>query len=135
VSRATTPQPKKDPKTGTWYFVFDSQYPKPDGSRRQILRRGFPTKTVAKTELRRLMDEDRPSGELTVGQVLDRFVLSKERAGRAPNTVDQYRWAAGHIKERWGGWPAEKLIGDHLDQAYSDWLGSRPVVWCRSRPV
>jgi integrase len=124
VSRATAPQPKKDPKTGTWWWVFDSQFPRPDGSRRQVKRRGFPTRAVAKAELQKAMAEDRPPSDLTVAQVLDRFVASKEKAGRAPNTIVSYKGAAARAKEKWGEWPAEMLTGDHLDASYTEWLAS-----------
>jgi integrase len=122
--RAAAPEPKKDRVTRLWWFVFDSQYPRPDGSRRQIKRRGFTTLKEANKELKRLMAEDRPAGELTVDQVLDRFVASKVRAGRAPNTINGYRHASARVKEKWGGWLAEMLTGDHLDQAYTEWLAT-----------
>jgi len=121
--RAAAAAPKKA-ADGTWHFVFDSAYRRPDGSRRQIRRRGFPTRKAATDELRRLRDEDRPPGDLTVGDVLDRFVLAKERQGRAPNTLAMYRWAVDRVKAKWGGWRAEDLLGSHLDRAYSDWLAS-----------
>jgi integrase len=121
MARATAPAPRKA-ADGTWGFVFDSAHPRPDGSRRQVRRRGFPTQKAAKAELKRLLDEDRPPGDLTVGDVLDRFVLAKERQGRAPNTLAMYRWAVERVKARWGGWPAEELLGSHLDEAYSEWL-------------
>lgn len=124
MSRATAPQPKKDPKTGTWWWVFDSQFPRPDGSRRQIKRRGFPTRAAAKAELLKAIAEDRPPSDLTVAQVLDRFVTTKEKAGRAPNTIVSYKGAAARAKEKWGEWPAEMLTGDHLDAAYTEWLAS-----------
>jgi integrase len=56
--------------------------------------------------------------------VLDRFITSKVKAKRAPNTINGYRNAAARAKGRWGGWPAETLTGDHLDDAYADWLVS-----------
>jgi hypothetical protein len=62
MSRASAPTPKRDRKTGLWYFVFDSKHPKPDGSRRQIFRRGFKTLAIAKAELKQALAEDRPSG-------------------------------------------------------------------------
>jgi integrase len=123
VRRAGAPVPKKT-QDGTWGFVFDSRFPKPDGSRRQIRRRGFATQKAAKAAMQRLLEEDRPAGDLTVGDVLDRFVLAKERQGRAPNTLAMYRWAVDRLKARWGGWSAEDLLGQHLDEAYTGWLSS-----------
>ncbi len=43
--RATMSSPRKDPTRGTWYFVED--LPSPNGKRRQVKRRGFPTKKAA----------------------------------------------------------------------------------------
>ena len=40
---------------------------------------------------------------LTVGGVLDRFVKAKELAGKAPATIEQYRWASGIAKGAVGG--------------------------------
>lgn len=129
TKRATVATPKKA-QDGTWYFVFDSAFPKPDGSRRQIKRRGFATRGAAQTELDRLRREDRPVDldGTTVGAILDQFVRTKTIAGKAPSTVEHYRWAAEHAKSRWGGWAAEDLTGDLLDAAYIEWLaGGRRV--------
>jgi hypothetical protein len=50
TTRSTAPAPKKDPKTGTWHFVFDSIHPNPDGFRRQEYRRGFAKQAQAAAE-------------------------------------------------------------------------------------
>lgn len=123
MKRATAPTPKKA-TDGTWWFVFDSSHPRPDGSRRQVKRRGFATKGAAQDELDRLRREDRPPDVdgLTVGFVLDQFIRTKELAGKAPGTVEHYRWAAEHAKARWGGWRAEDLTDEQLDAAYLEWL-------------
>jgi hypothetical protein len=47
---ATSAAPKKDPRTGSWYFVVDGGVDQ-DGKRRQVFRRGFPTKAAAQAEL------------------------------------------------------------------------------------
>lgn len=126
--RASAPTPKKRIKNGkwdgTWYFVFDSKHPKPDGSRRQVYRSGFATRDACKQELKKALDEDRPASTLTVGAVLDRFVKSKVKAGRASSTIRGYQDAAARAKEKWDGWAAELLTGDHLDDAYTEWLTS-----------
>lgn len=123
MTRATAPTPRKA-ANGTWGFVFDSVHPKPDGSRRQVLRRGFATKGEAQAELDRLRREDRPLDVegLTVGLVLDQFIRTKTLAGKAPGTIDHYRWAAEHAKALWGGWPAADLTDEQLDAAYLAWL-------------
>src|ERR1035437_5925029 len=88
--RSATAVPKKDPKTGTWSFNFNSVHPNPDGSRRQIHRRGFATRGAAKAELDRLRDEDvelysPKAGTLTVKDVVDSFLRAKGLAGRSAN--------------------------------------------------
>lgn len=129
MGRATVATPKKD-SNGKWGFVFDSAHLNPDGSRRQIRRRGFATRGDAQAELDRLRSEDRPAEHdgLTVAVVLEQFVRTKQLAGKAPATVEHYRWAAEHVKGRWGGWSAEALTAEQLDIAYLDWLdGGRKV--------
>lgn len=120
--------PRKDEVRGTWYFVFNSTHPNPDGSRRQVKRRGFTSKKAAQAA----MDQERRTdasllprtedGVLTVAGVLSQFVRTKRLAGRAPNTIAFYEWAAGLAVARWGGWAAERLSTDDLDAAYLDML-------------
>jgi integrase len=121
------PGPHKDSASGTWSFVFDSVHPTPSGGRRQIRRRGFLTKKAAQAA----MDQERQNdaalapgtgGVLTVAMVLEQFIRTKQLAGRAPNTIEFYRWAAGLASARWGGWRADRLTGDDLDAAYLDML-------------
>ncbi len=64
----------------------------------------------------------REGDELTVSNVLADFVRTKRLAGKAPNTVAQYEWAAGIANARWGGWPASKLTNELLDAAYEEML-------------
>jgi integrase len=122
MSRSSASTPKKDPVRGTWGWMFESVHPRPDGSRRQIHRRGFVTKTAAQAALDRARREDMAliasDGGLTVKDVFDDFVRTKKLAGRAPNTIAQYEWAAGLAAQRWGGWPAQKLTAELLDAAY-----------------
>lgn len=135
MKRATASTPNKDVRTGTWGFVFDSAHPRPDGSRRQVRRRGFPTRTEAVATLDRLRREDLPANadDMTVGTVLDQFIRTKQLAGKAPGTVEHYRWASQHPKLRWGGWPAEQLTSDLLDAAYLEWLTTGRRVYHRGK--
>lgn len=137
-NRGAAPSPKRDLKTGTWRFVFDSVHPNPDGSRRQVYRRGFAKRSDAKTELDRLQREDAEliaplDGTLTVGMVLEQFVRGRKLAGKAPNTIAQYEWAASQAKARWEGWAADKLTGDHLEDAYAEMLISGRRQWHRGK--
>jgi integrase len=138
TTRSTAPSPKRDPNTGTWRFVFDSIHPNPDGSRRQVYRRGFAKRAEAKAELNRLRHEDAEliapaDGTLTVGMVLDSFIRAKRLAGKARNTVAQYEWAADQAKARWGGWAADKLTQDHLEGAYAEMLVGGRRQWHRGQ--
>jgi integrase len=111
----------QDPN-GTWGFVFTSRYPRPDGGRRQIRKRGFPTMAKAVAARDRARRDETPGTAGTVGDVLDQFIRTKRLAGRAPATIQQYEWAAGLAKARWGTWPAERLTADDLDDAYLEML-------------
>ena len=125
--RSTAPAPRKDPRRpGEWMFTFDSVHPTTSGGRRQVQRRGFKTKQAAQEALDEARRQDRVyeprDGELTVGEVFADFIRSKRLAGKAPNTVAQYQWAAGIARDRWGGWPASKLSSELLDTAYEEML-------------
>jgi len=135
TARATVAAPRKDTVSGKWGFIFDSAHLNPDGSRRQIRRRGFDTKAAAQAELDRLRREDRPPEHdgLSVGNVLDGFIRTKRIAGRAPGTVEFYEWAAEHAKARWGGWPADQLTAERLDEAYAEWLAGGRKVHMRGK--
>src|ERR1700683_4924161 len=128
--RSTAATPKKDPRRpGEWLFVFDSVHPTASGGRRQVYRRGFKTKAAAQEALDKARRHDKTHGpsagdELTVTDVLADFVRTKRLAGKAPNTVAQYEWAAGLAKARWGGWPADSLTSEVLDAAYEEMLRS-----------
>lgn len=126
MSRSSTASPRRDTVTGLWGFAFDSEHPGPEGRRRQVRRRGFPTKAAARAELDRLRADDRLVSShvdnLTVADVLNQFVTAKAIGGRAPGTVEQYRWAAARACEEWGTWPAARLTGNHLEVAYLGWM-------------
>ncbi len=138
TARSTNPEPKKDAKTGTWTFRFDGVHPNPDGSRRQIRRRGFLTLKEAKSALDQLQREDAnlsPSAVagMTVAAVMGSFVRSKQLAGKAPGTIAQYEWASRIVGERWAGWEASRLTGDHLEQAYAEMLKGGRRQWHRGK--
>ena len=128
TNRARAPQPKKDGR-GKWQFVFDSQHPNADGSRRQIRRGGFATERVARVALKAELERDAAllirDDRLTVTSVLDQFVLSKRLAAKAPATVAQYEWAATHAAKRLGSLSADELTHNHLDKLYAELLKTR----------
>ena len=82
MNRNSTAAPRKDPKTGAWFFVVDVGS-SPDGKRRQVFRRGFATKRQAQEELDKVRGQGRtnryvPPAKLTVpesvAKVFDRRV-------------------------------------------------------------
>ena len=56
--RAGSATPRRDTDTGRWYFVVDGGVDQ-DGKRRQVKRRGFPTKVAAQEELDRVRSQAR----------------------------------------------------------------------------
>jgi integrase len=137
-SRSAAAAPKRNPKTGTWGWIFDSVHPNPDGTRRQIRRRGFEKLSDAKDELDRALKEDAElyapvSKGLAVTSVVEAFIRAKELAGLSANTLAQYKWAGKIITDRWGGWSAEKLTGDHLELAYAEMLKGGRRQWKRGK--
>jgi len=58
LDRNATAAPRKDPRTGKWWFIVDTGIGA-DGKRHQAKRRGFATKNAANeklTEIRRSVD-------------------------------------------------------------------------------
>jgi integrase len=99
---------KRDPKYGTWGFVVD--LPSPDGKRRQVRRRGFPTSKVANDALHEMLEASRAGlpvearGGMTVGDYLTgRWLPSLPGQDLRPTTIDSYqRIAANHLLPRLG---------------------------------
>jgi integrase len=87
--------PRKDPIRGTWYFV--EEVPSPNRKRRQVKRRGFPTKKaaeharrefLARSEHGTLVDPSR----LTVGQYLnDQWLPALAGRNLRPTTLYGYQ--------------------------------------------
>lgn len=107
--------------------MFDSIHPRPDGRRRQIKRTGFATRAACKAALDAQIEEDRTGpaqydGPITVEQVLAQYARSKRLAGRSEATLNQIDWASKRINALWGGWPAQRLTTDHIEEAYADLL-------------
>lgn len=50
-------EPKKDPKTGKWFFVVDVGTDPATGKRKQARRKGFATKKEASEEMRKLLND------------------------------------------------------------------------------
>jgi integrase len=99
---------KRDPKTGTWFFVADLP---PKGSKRQqARRRGFPTSKAANDALHELLEAARSGlpagarGGVTVGGYLTgRWLPALKGRGLRPTTLDSYQHiTANHLMPRLG---------------------------------
>ena len=85
---------RKDPERGTWSFTID--VPGVSGNRRQIKRRGFPTKKAANAAMVEVLGEVRQGvfvapSRLTTGAYLRSWLDQLPSTGRRPTTVAGYR--------------------------------------------
>ncbi|MBS1836220.1 MAG: site-specific integrase [Actinobacteria bacterium] len=129
MQRSANGGPKQDETTGTWGFVFDAGPGYDTGGnwrqRRQVRRRGFPTRKAARLELDRLR-HDVHTGGLTLGP--DPTVASwlttwlDSLPGRLkPATVDFYRRTARlHIIPKVGDMRLSQVNAVVLNRLYSD---------------
>lgn len=113
----------RDPDRGTWYFVVD--VPGPDGRRRQIKRRGFPTKKAAAAAERDVVQSSTVGRRVTPSRitvatfVTQRWLPAMEADPRLkPTTKAGYRNAAKHLIRGLGGIRLDTLAGDDLDRLY-----------------
>lgn len=103
----TTAAPKKDPTTGTWSFVVDVGAV-PDGRRRQVRRRGFPTKPAAQEALDQLRAQARtrsyvPPARVSAKDYFDAWTTGLPARGIRPSTVDSYRRCSPTSRQPSGG--------------------------------
>lgn len=128
MSRNSAAAPRKDPKTGTWFFVVDVG-PGPGGKRRQVYRRGFATKRLAQEELDKIRDQGRTNRyvapvRLTVKDYLEQWVAGLPTTGLRPSTVDGYRRNMNYVIPVLGGRRLDSITPLDLDQLYSQLLVS-----------
>ena len=124
MTRNSAASPRKDRKTGTWFFVVDVGL-KPDGTRRQAYRRGFRTKTEAQEELDRLRG-DRRDGTFvspvrqTFGDFLKSDWLPTIQRELARSTWEDYdRKVRNHVIPHLGGIPIQALDAIALNRFYT----------------
>jgi integrase len=119
--------PRKDPKSGTWWFVVDLP-PRADSQRRQAKRRGFRTKAEAQAALDELRVSTRRGmyvapARQTVGEFLTRDWLPAIRATVEPSTHESYtRYLRLHVIPRIGGIGLQQLDAGALNKFYADLL-------------
>jgi len=127
TDRNTTAAPRKDPKTGTWWFVVDCGVG-PDGKRRQAKRRGFPTKKLAQEELDKLRRDVTTKtyvapAEQTLAEYLEKWLEGLTTRLR-PSTVDGYRRCMKYVTPALGGRRLDHPTPKDLDQLYAELLKS-----------
>jgi integrase len=127
VSRNSAAAPRKDPKTGTWFFVVDVGM-KTAGTRRQAYRRGFRTKAEAQEELDRFRG-DRRDGTFvsplrqTFGDFLTNDWLPTIQRELARSTWEDYeRKVRNHVLPHLGRIPIQALDAVALNHFYTHLL-------------
>jgi hypothetical protein len=106
---------------GSWYYVADLP-PAPDGLRRQDKRGGFATKAAAEQALAAVLDEASRGlaahdGGHHLGDYLDGWLETKERAGLRGNTLVVYRHHVEHfLKPHLGALRLRDLRPTHVEQ-------------------
>ena len=113
---------------GTWSFVVDVAGR--SGRRRQLRRRGFPTRREAQAALTELLADLQRSTfvkpkKLTVGDYLQGWMDALEFSGRAEATVSSYRHTLRlHVIPRLGEGRLQELGAVDLDGLYRHVLES-----------
>ena len=121
--RSVSATPKKDPKSGTWYFMVDAGVDG-DGRRRQVHRRGFRTRADAEEELDTVRGQARtssytPPTKLTVASYLERWIAGLPATGLRPSTIDGYRRNMDYVIPVLGARRLDSLTALDLDQLYA----------------
>lgn len=127
MSRNSAASPRKDTKTGTWFFVVDVGI-RADGSRKQAYRRGFRTKAEAQEELDRLRG-DRRDGTFvnplrqTFGDFLTNDWLPTVQRELARSTWEDYeRKVRNHVVPQLGRIQIQALDAIALNRFYTHLL-------------
>lgn len=119
--------PRKDPTSGTWWFVVDLPAGG-DGRRRQAKRRGFKTKAEAQAALDDLRVGVRrgtyvPPARQTFGSFLVNDWLPAIRSTVEPSTHESYsRYLKLHVIPAIGGVGLQQLDAGILNRLYADLL-------------
>ncbi len=123
-----TAGPRKDERTGTWWFVVDVGVG-PDGKRRQAKRRGFPTKRAAQEDFDRLKVSVHNSSYVApkrqrVGEYLEDWLEIAEQSVAASTFASYRRNLRVHVIPRIGGVQLQALDSVHLNRLYAELLAS-----------
>lgn len=127
TKRRRSAEPKRDPKTGRWYFRVDVGVG-PNGERQQTTRRGFRTRKKAQEELDKIRVQRR-EGTLVqpnrrrLAEWLHEWLETQETAGLRATTIASYRRNFRlHVAPRVGGVQLQALTASHLDRLYAELL-------------
>jgi integrase len=124
--------PKRNPKTGNWFFVLDGPPDPATGKRRQLWRSGFETKKAAQTALDQLRRElydntyvARDDSAITFADYVEGEWLPAIDHTIEASTYESYeRNLRIHVAPRIGGLKMRDLRAGHLDALYAELLHS-----------
>jgi integrase len=127
--RNSTAAPRRDPKSGTWWFIVDLG-PGPNGKgewkeRRQAFRRGYATKQAAQEVLNGLRVEATSGTYVapvnqTVKEFLEEDWLPAARIRLADSTYESYeRNVRHHVVPHIGGRKLQSVDGTTLNRLYA----------------
>ena len=127
--RAGSATPRKDPKTGRWFFVVDGGIDPETGKRRQAKRRGFPSKKAAQEVLDEIRGKARTNAytapsKVTVAEYLPQWIAGLPATGLRPSTVDGYKRNCDYVIAALGTKRLDTLTPHDLDAFYSNLLVS-----------
>jgi integrase len=119
---------KRDGARGPWYFVVDVA--SPDGQRRQLRRRGFPTKKAAEAALAEVVTEQnrgtfvRPTRRTIGVYLLDDWLPARRKLGSLkPSTLDSYdQLIRAYVVPNIGAMTLASLDGATLTALYGELL-------------
>jgi integrase len=127
MNRSQTAAPRKDPKTGKWFFVVDVGI-KPDGKRQQAKRRGFRTKAKAQEALDNLRGDRREGtfvapAKQAFGDFLTDEWLPVVKRTRAQSTYEDYeRKLRNHVIPALGRIQLQTVDATMLNKLFNDML-------------
>ena len=129
TKRAGAAAPRKDPRTGGWYFVVDGGKDPATGRRRQVYRRGFRTQKDAAEALDKIRGARRtatyvPPAKITVSEYMTKWLAGLPAQGRRPSTVDGYRRCLDYLVPDLGAKRLDALTVHDLDALYGRLLKS-----------
>lgn len=122
--------PKRDERSGTWWFVVDVGIDPATGQRRRARRQGFATKREASEALTVMRGEALsgvfvPKAATSFGEYLEQWLATLPALGLRPNTIASYSGVLrGRVIPRIGAVKLQRLSPLDLDRLYAELLES-----------